>query len=200
MGTDVVTHARCTGGEVFTFEGAPLDFSLIDFWRWYATHLMSNITRAHLAEFIVANALGIHAKGPLPEWESHDLFYEGKRIEIKASAYIQEWNQVANTNPRFSIRPSRRLLEDGSYSSTPQRNSDMYIFCILADMDRAAINPLNLDKWEFYPILTSDLNTVFGAQKSIGMASICRLCPEPFDYGGLREAVARTFTAKTTSP
>lgn len=188
-----MTNTPCPGSEPFTFVGVPKKFTLGDFWKWYATYLMNNITRGHLAEFIVANALGIATNGPLPEWESHDLVFQGKRIEIKASAYIQEWNQAVNTNPRFSIRPARTWSSKGGYGNTAQRNSDMYIFCVLTEMDRSAVNPLALDKWEFYPVLTSKLDAMLGAQKSIGMATICRLCPEPPDYAGLREAVTRIF-------
>lgn len=136
-----------SGNESFTFAGAPETFTLLDFWRWHSTYRMNNIARGHLAEFIVANALGIYSSGPLPEWESYDLFFDGKRIEIKASAYIQEWNQRVNTNPRFSIRPAQAWdAHEASYSDTAQRNSEMYIFCVLAEMDRDMADPLALDK------------------------------------------------------
>ncbi len=195
-----MSKAQSTGSEAFTFAGAPEAFTLGDFWRWHATHLMSNITRGHLAEFIVANALGIHVSGPLPEWESHDLLFEDKRIEIKASAYIQEWNQAVNTNPRFSIRPARRWDDSVGYSDKAQRNSDMYIFCVLAETDRSAVDPLLLDKWEFYPVLTSVLDAMLGAQKSVGMGTICRMCPAPFDYASLRDAVIRLFNQSEKRP
>lgn len=185
-------NTQSNGSEVFSFAGVPENFTLGDFWRWYATHLMSNITRGHLAEFIVAKALGIQSD-PLPEWESHDLVFNGKSIEIKASAYIQEWNQAANTNPRFSIRPARKWDNASGYSDKAQRNSDMYIFCVLAETDKSAVNPLLLDKWEFYPVLTSELDAALGAQKSVGMGTICRMCPEPFTYVSLRDAVSRLF-------
>lgn len=78
------------GGEAFTFAGEAQDFTLGDFWQWLASDLTNNLTRGRLAEFVVAHALGIHEHGPLPKWESYDLLFMGKRIEIKASGYIQE--------------------------------------------------------------------------------------------------------------
>lgn len=113
-----------SGTDAFTFAGVPEMFTLLDFWRWHARWLMNNITRGHLAEFIVANALGISANGPMPEWESYDLLFEGKRIEIKASAYIQEWKQTVNTNPRFSIRPARIWNDRTGYGGRAQRNAE----------------------------------------------------------------------------
>lgn len=189
-----MSEAQGMGSEAFTFSGAPEKFTLGDFWRWHAASLMSNVTRGHLAEFIVANALGINEDGPLPEWESHDLLFNGKRIEIKASAYIQEWHQNVISTPRFSIRPARKWDNAaGIYNDQARRNSDMYIFCLLAETDRNAANPLHLDKWEFYPVLTSRLDDLLGAQKSVGMAAVLRLCPRPADYASLHAAVRRLF-------
>jgi hypothetical protein len=48
-----------TGDECFHSIGASLGYTLLDFWRWSASDLVSNATRGRLAEFIVAKALGI---------------------------------------------------------------------------------------------------------------------------------------------
>lgn len=188
-----MNNTQSLGSEVFTFAGASQNFTLCDFWRWLASDLMNNLTRGRLAEFIVARALGIHESGPMAKWDPYNLLFEDRRIEVKASAYIQEWDQPANTNPRFSIRPAKKLIDATRYGGEARRNCDMYIFCILAEMDREAASPLRLDKWEFYPVLTSELNVKLGAQKSIGMNTICRMCPEPFTYASLHDAVSQLF-------
>lgn len=179
--------------EAFTLAGKPQDFTLGDFWQWRSTDLLNNLTRGYLAEFIVAHTLGIHERGPLPKWESHDLLFQGKRLEIKASGYIQEWSQRINTNPRFSIRPAKSWNDDTGYSEKARRNSDIYIFCVLAETDRIAACLPRLDKWEFYPVLTTKLDAMLGDQKSIGMSTLCRICPEPFDYASLHDAVVSLF-------
>ena len=43
-----------TGDERFQYNGAALDSSVLDFWRWSTSDLLSNATRGRLGEFIVA--------------------------------------------------------------------------------------------------------------------------------------------------
>ena len=45
-----------TGDEKLTSGEKELDFSLLDFWRWSVSDILSNATRGILAEFIVAKA------------------------------------------------------------------------------------------------------------------------------------------------
>ncbi len=61
-----------TGDESFRHKGQPLDQTLLGFWRWSASDLVSNATRGILAEYIVANALGI-VEGVRAEWDAFDL-------------------------------------------------------------------------------------------------------------------------------
>ncbi len=63
---------RKTGDERFHRAGQPLDLSLLGFWKWSASDLVSNATRGILAEYIVASALGI-AEGVRAEWDAFDL-------------------------------------------------------------------------------------------------------------------------------
>jgi hypothetical protein len=51
-----------TGNEPLTANGQKLDKSLLDFWRWNSSDLLSNATCGRLAEFIVASALGVDNK------------------------------------------------------------------------------------------------------------------------------------------
>jgi hypothetical protein len=53
-------HAlRKTSAETFTGGDAPLGFTVLDFWQWSSSDLVSNSTRGCIAEFIVARALGL---------------------------------------------------------------------------------------------------------------------------------------------
>jgi hypothetical protein len=65
----------------------------------------------------------------------------------------------------------------------------MYIFCVFTERDRDIADPLILDQWEFYPVLTRELDEILPKEKSTGIASIVRLCAEPYDYASLRDAV-----------
>ncbi len=54
--------------------------------------LLSNRNRSIFAEFLVGAALGVLDK-PRVEWDAFDLIYQGKKIEVKSSAYLQSWQQ-----------------------------------------------------------------------------------------------------------
>ena len=49
-----------TGNEPLTIQGEALNSTLLDFWRWSVSDLVSNATRGIFAEFLVAKALGIN--------------------------------------------------------------------------------------------------------------------------------------------
>jgi hypothetical protein len=63
---------RKTGCERFYLHGRPLELSLLDFWQWSRSDLLSNATRGVLAEYIVASALGL-TRGVRGEWDASVL-------------------------------------------------------------------------------------------------------------------------------
>ncbi len=50
--------------------------TILDFWQWAYSDLLSNRNRALFAEFIVGTALGVLGQ-PRVEWDSVDLHYSG---------------------------------------------------------------------------------------------------------------------------
>ncbi len=54
---------RKTGSEPLRDRETPLGPTLLDFWAWSVSDLVSNATRGRLAEFIVAHALDIDLRG-----------------------------------------------------------------------------------------------------------------------------------------
>lgn len=179
-----------TGNEHFLFDGMPTGAILADFWRWQASDLLNNTLRGALAEFIVAKAIGIGTDSPRIDWEPYDLLFgERWRIEVKASAYTQSWSNSADTSLRFTVRPTRAWTAKDGYADEILHQSDMYIFCVHAERDRAKADPLLLDQWEFYPVLTSELSAMLKDQKTAGLGTILRLCPEKYDFQSLRDAV-----------
>src|SRR5687767_5377816 len=67
-----LTVSRKTGQEVFRNGTSPLSIDLLAFWQWAASDLVSNALRGRLAEFLVAQAMGI-ADGVRTEWDAYDL-------------------------------------------------------------------------------------------------------------------------------
>ena len=111
------------------------------------------------------------------------------RIEVKASAYVQSWSQKLNSILSFAIRPTHTWTSESGYAGEVLRQSDMYIFCVLEERNPEAVDPLILDQWSFYPVLTAELREMLADQKTARLSTILRLCTERFDFSSLRDSV-----------
>jgi len=176
-----------TGNENFTSKGIPKDFILQDFWRWCASDLLDNTLRGTLAEFIVAKALGIEA--PQENWSAYDLKLDNWKIEVKAAAYVQSWSQKKPSTITYSIRPTRAWTSKGGRSDIVKRQSDIYIFCLLSEKDKEKVNPLDLDQWDFYPVLTSILTEKLSNQGTIALSVLQKICNNKCNYESLYSIV-----------
>lgn len=127
---------RKSGEEAFLSHGHCLPITLLDFWRWAVSDLVSNVTRGVLAEYIVANALGC-ADGVRAPWEAFDVLTPtGVRVEVKSAAYLQAWYHKALSRIGFTIRPTRVwTTETNAFGADSQRQADVYVFCILAHQE-----------------------------------------------------------------
>ena len=185
-----------TGGEPFYAGGKKLDCTLLDFWRWSVSDLMSNATRGRLAEFIVARALGVSTDGVRDEWSAYDLTTpDGLKIEVKASAYIQSWYQRDFSRISFDVPKTLSWDPDTNLQNKePKRQADVYVFALLAHKKKPTIDALNLDQWRFYVLATATLDARKRSQDSITLKSLETLAGPPIDFAGLATAVRRTPT------
>lgn len=177
---------RKTGSEPFTHNSNSLNFNLLDYWQWSSSDLLTNTNRGKIAEFIIAKAFDITG-GIKDEWLPYDLTTkEGIRIEVKSSAYLQNWAQPRLSIIKFDIAPKRSWdPKDNSYSPTAIRASDVYIFCLLKHTDPQTIDVLNLDQWDFYIMPTKILDKKKPQQKSITLSSLLKLNPIISDFESL---------------
>jgi hypothetical protein len=117
---------KLTGKETFKNTGTK-KFSILEFWQYGFSNLNSNVMRGVLAEFIVESALKnnmeIETRSP---WGNYDVFYLGKKIEVKCSAYIQDWDQNKLTTIRWSGLKAKDLYysEAVAKKSTLNKNRD----------------------------------------------------------------------------
>ena len=167
-----------SGAEPLHNGGQPLGATLLDFWRWSASDLVSNATRGILAEYIVAHALGL-AAGVRAEWDAYDLVTEtGLRVEVKSAAYLQSWFHKMLSAIGFGIRPTLAWSADTNELATERkRQADVYVFCLLAHKDKATVDPLDLRQWTFYVLPSAVLDERCPTQKRIGLAGLLRLGP-----------------------
>ena len=194
-----VASMRKTGNEPFHRSGATQGFSVLDFWQWSMADLVSNATRGVLAEFIVAQALGIATTGVSEEWAPYDLrTVQGVPIEVKSAAYLQSWAQRRLSPILFNVSKKRVLnAATNQMVDEPTRTAQVYVFALLAHQDQTTLDPLNLDQWRFYVLSTAKLNERTRSQHSITLPSLAAMNAGPHKFDGLRAAVeAATVQAR----
>ena len=149
-----------TGEDCFRAEGNPV-FSVLDFWQFMYSQLDS--LSGDLAEFIVAQALGVKKAENSDYWSAYDMSYRGRRIEVKETRYIHPWNKKRVSQVRtFSIAPTNNEYWSGTLKLNSgkklSRQSDVYVFCLNTNQDFDNQDPLDLDHWEFYIVPTFRIN------------------------------------------
>ena len=179
-----------TGQEKIIYDDKSLNFSLIDFWRWSASDILSNATRGRFAEFIVATATNIDITKIRDEWSAFDLETpDGIKLEIKSAAYVQSWFQRALSKISFSIKAA--LYWDSltnKQSDTAKRHADVYVFCLLHHTTKQTVDPLNMNHWEFYVMATSEIDNYTRSNHSITLKSLQKLT-SAVNYDKLNEAI-----------
>lgn len=167
--------------------------TISDFWAWAYSDVLNNLNRAIFAEYIVALALNI-TDTPRKEWDSVDLHYQGKGIEIKSSAYIQSWEQKNLSRISYDIAPKKSLIANTNiYNGTPSRWSDCYVFCLYDEKEKSnKDNILDLSEWSFIVIATETINQKFSDQKSIVLNKLENI-QAPIMYSDLKNEIDNTL-------
>jgi hypothetical protein len=169
-----------------------------DFWAWGFSDILTNISRAVFAEWLVGTALDAVA-GIRPVWEYYDLDYSGKKIEVKSTSYLQNWKRSSNSRGNFDIKattadfpvdPSVPPGPDREYytDSEKKRRADVYVFGSYPQEDPALVDLLNVPDWRFYVLSTWELEQHFGSQKTVALSRI-QAVTKAVDYEGLRARV-----------
>lgn len=190
---------RC-GAEKFRTGTHELDFDLLSFWQWSCSDLLSNTTRGIVAEFLVARALGV-ADGMRHEWAAYDLETpEGVTVEVKSSAYLQRWHQDQPSRISFVV-PKTRPWDPytNQLSNEAARQAQVYVFALLAHLDKATVDPLDLDQWIFYALPTEVLNGRTRSQHSITLRTLHEISGGPVAYNNLRVMVLQAAKRHTAS-
>ena len=169
--------------------------TLGDYWRWSSSSILDNTERGVVAEFLVANALGLTDE-PRVEWGSYDLkMTNGTKIEVKSSAYLQSWRQKKYSTIQFGIARTKKAWDSDTGKSQkhdpPKRIADVYVFCLLKHKDKDTVNPLNTEQWEFYVVPTCRINEKRHCDQKIGLKRLKDLADRPTPYSDLAATVTR---------
>lgn len=152
--------------------------SLLDFWQWAMSDILGNRNRGILAEYIVGKLLQVPMTHPRLEWDCADFEYQGEKIEVKSSAYVQTWHQgIERSVISFGVSPHKCWdAKKNTYNSEVRRWAACYIFCLFpgerADTTR---DVLDLNKWSFYVVATSKLNCDHRMKRQIGLEAVKKL-------------------------
>jgi hypothetical protein len=168
-----------------TFAGT--DATVQDFWRFAMGDLRMNNTRGYLAEFLVAQAVGLCDVRRV-EWDAYDLLLDSSiRIEVKSSAYLQAWEQRTLSRIQFTgLRGTRYHPRHGDDPAGRQLNAHVYVFCVQTAREHDSYEPLNVGQWQFYVAGKNQLESV---GQSIGLPAVISLTGGPTDWTVLRETV-----------
>ncbi len=178
------------GNENLTFNDKTVGYSLLEFWQWSVSDILSNATRGRFAEFIVGTVVGIDPKNLRDEWDAYDVTSEeGIKIEVKSAAYVQSWAQKQYSKISFSIRTAKFWDADNGMSrGEAKRHADVYVFCLLNHKDQETINPLKMEQWEFFVLPTCIIDNYQRSQSSITLNSLTKLT-ESVKYNELKEKI-----------
>ncbi len=165
-----------------------LDASVRDFWRFAMGDLRTNNVRGYLAEYFVARAVG--ATGGRVEWDAWDVTApDGTKIEVKASGFLQAWDQSKLSSPSFRVAPSFGWDASAGDRSTEQLfHADVYVFCLHTATSHDEYDPLDTSQWLFY-VASSEVIELRGGSR-MGVSTLGVVVGEPVAYAELASAVA----------
>jgi hypothetical protein len=176
-----------SGDELF----AGLDATVKEFWAYAMRDLRTNTTRGLLAEWLVAKAVGA---SPHEEWESFDVLTpDGVRVEVKASAYLQSWEQRRLSTISFSRLKGQRWSGREGYAGEQSYNADVYVFCVQTAKSHEDYDPLELSQWEFYVVPSASVEST--GYSTIGLPTLLTLTAGPTEYGQLAGAITTAAAA-----
>jgi len=165
---------KLTGNEFFKDN----NFSILEFWQYGFSNLNSNVLRGALAEFIVENLLKDKSEiGIRNPWNDYDILYKNRKIEVKCSSYIQDWDQEDFSKIIFSGLKAKDLYWSKAVNEFNRNNkkdykADIYVLCLVNHKNPETLDLLNLDQWSFFILTKEELKNISNNSSSI---SITRL-------------------------
>lgn len=186
------SHRTLQGDETLHgTNGAILDATVLEFWRWAFGDLCQNNVRGVFAEWLVANLLGIDLPGTRDPWAAHDLeLRDGLTIEIKCCACLQAWHAEGQAPSAigWSVPQTQTWTARDGYSGTAPHNADLYVLCVQIEEDPARWDALDFDQWRFH-VLTRERLASMGAAR-ISRRCVTQVAPQ-LTAGELQAEVAR---------
>ncbi len=184
---------KLTGSENFTNTNSK-EFTVLDFWRYNLSNLNSNVTRGALAEFLVENAIkdvdDIEIRNP---WGDYDVEYKGKKIEVKCSSYLQDWDQGELSKPLFSGLKAKELYYNDVVGKKSDKKADykadIYVLCLFNHKETETLDILDLDQWSFYILSKDKLKDISNDSSSVSLPKLKKENIEPVQFSKLSKEI-----------
>lgn len=180
---------RRTGLEPLRKEGQTLGPTLLEFWQWSNSDLVSNTCRSVFAEYLVALDLGLAETYRAP-WCPYDFRTPtGIKVEVKSAAYLQRWRQPKLSAIVFDVPRTRAEdPETAQFASESQRQADVYIFALLVHQDKSTLDPLDVAQWTFFVLPTRVLDRELGDKRSLPLARLRAFGAREVPFAGIAAA------------
>lgn len=154
----------------FTDNGKDIGLTATDFWRFQHSNVWDY--QEEVAEFIVAKALGMEMPYNKNGWTPFDILYQGKRVEIKASAYFHSWRGDGKVSEVRTFDIPKTVGQHDERSEVPERKNDVYVFCLNLGNSFESSDPFEMSHWEFYVVPTSTINSLCGDNRKISLGRL----------------------------
>ena len=104
--------------------------TVLDFWSWAFSDLISGSNRGIFAEFLVGAVLGTTENARI-EWDVADHIYRGRKINVKSAAYIEHWLQSKPSRISFPVNHiQRKEIKTSIPGLTLYPKPEVYVFCV----------------------------------------------------------------------
>ena len=157
----------------FTDGGRPLRYTALDYWRFQFSYFWD--MQKEIAEFLVAKALDLELPHNKNGWTPFDIRYKGKRIEIKSSSYFHSWRGDNKVSKRRVFSIAKTIGQHSEKKPKPERQNDVYVFCLNTGYTFADSDPFELSHWEFYVVPTGVINCKFDDKDKISLKHIRKI-------------------------
>lgn len=172
---------KLAGNEQFKNTGEKT-FSVMEFWQYGFSSLNSNVLRGALAEFIIENALKDNAEIEVRSpWGDYDVLYKEKKIEVKCSSYIQDWDQPKFSTIQWSGLKAKQLYYSEAVTKLSELNtlsdykSDIYILALFKHQEHASLDILDMNQWCFWVLTKEKIKEVSKDGNSVSLARLQKL-------------------------
>ena len=149
-----------------------------------------------MAEFLVENALkdskDIFIRNP---WGDYDVETEDhKKIEVKCSSYIQDWDQNKLSTISFSGLKARELywsdaVKKKSDLKKKDYKADIYILALLDHQEPTTLDILDVDQWSFYILTKDNIKEITKDGDSISLSKLNKNNIKPYHFNQLTSIV-----------